>query len=240
MTPAAWLSCWLLLGTPEAAAAPSPATPSPSAAHELVVLVHGMGRTRRSMLPVQRALEQAGYEVLNHGYPSRRATVAESGQALAERIAAVERRPDIARVHMVGHSLGNIVIRWVIAYQRPSKLGRIVMLAPPNQGAHLADEFAPWLSWLSRPLPELTTRPGSAARAIPTPDDVEIGVIAGSYDYTVRPPETCLAGQRDHILVPSGHTFIMRKRQVQRLTKRFIRRGAFAEEAQASRPCPCP
>jgi hypothetical protein len=138
---------------------------------------------------------------------------------------------------MVGHSLGNIVIRWVIAYQRPAKLGRIVMLAPPNQGAHLADEFAPWLSWLSKPLPDLTTSPGSAARVIPTPDDVEIGVIAGSYDYTVRPQETCLSGQKDHILVPSSHTFIMRSRQVQRLTTRFIRRGWFAAGPREPSPC---
>jgi hypothetical protein len=44
-----------------------------------VVLVHGMGRTRASMASLSESLEEAGYETVNFGYPSRRLTVAESG-----------------------------------------------------------------------------------------------------------------------------------------------------------------
>ena len=186
------------------------------------------------MTPMERALEKAGYEVVNFGYPSRRETVAEAGRALADRLAGLEARPDVSRIHFIGHSLGNIVIRWVLAerMQTPfDKLGRVVMLAPPNQGARLADHFAPWLSWLSQPLPDLTTGSDSAARSIPTPQGVQIGIVAGSLDHTVRIDETYLRGQTEQVVVPAGHTFIMRKPLVQRLAIRFLRNGSFAWQA---------
>jgi len=151
MQTAAWLGLTLTLltarppdGHPDGPAGAVVATQV--APREMVVLVHGMGRTRCSMNPVRRALEAAGYEVLNHGYHSRRMTVKEAGEALTQRLSQFSERPEITRVHLVGHSLGNIVIRWVIANQHPANLGRVVMLAPPNQGARLADRFAGWLS----------------------------------------------------------------------------------------------
>lgn len=205
-------------GTPAAA---------PSGCRELVVLVHGMGRTPLSMRPLARALEREGYEVLNFGYPSRRNGAEHSARLLAERVALEEGRPEVRRVHLVGHSLGNILIRWMVANERPGKLGRIVMLAPPNQGARRADLAAPWLTWLSRPLPDLTTDPNSLARTIRTPAGVEVGVIAGSHDSTVRLPETHLDAETDHVVVDSGHTFIMRHRAVHELTASFLREGRF-------------
>ena len=122
---------------------------APSTTHDLVILAHGMGRTRFSMIPLAEALREAGFEVVNFGYPSRSASVAELAGGLSRRIAAEEARPDVGRVHLVGHSLGNILIRWVMANERPARLGRVVMLAPPNRGSHRADLAAPWLTWLS-------------------------------------------------------------------------------------------
>jgi len=220
-----------------AAEAPPPGARPASEPREVVVLVHGMGRTWRSMGPLQAALEASGYEVLNYAYHSRRAGLAEHGGALGERLALDEARPEVTRIHMVGHSLGNIVIRWVLANRRPAKAGRVVMLAPPNQGARLADLAAPWLTWLSRPLPDLTTDPNSAARALATPPGIEIGVIVGSKDHVVRPVDSCLDGQVDHIVISSGHTFIMRKQLVIDLTGRFLRTGSFGPQ---EKPWRCP
>lgn len=222
----------LIAGAPVAAATLPVAVPrqsEPSSRHDVVILAHGMGRTRFSMTPMAEALEAAGYEVVNYGYPSRSDEVAALARGLSSKIEHEEARDDVAHVHLVGHSLGNILIRWVIANQRPPKLGRIVMLAPPNRGSRRADMAAPWLSWLSAPLPELTTWQTSTVNSIPTPTDVPIGIIAGSHDGTVPVSQTfldppCLC---DHIVVPSGHTFIMRHSLVQRLTVSYLKSGSF-------------
>ena len=57
-------------------------------------------------------------------------TVAEIGQQLADDLA--ERDGEFDRVHFVGHSLGTVIIRWVLAQNsNEERVGRVVMLAPP-------------------------------------------------------------------------------------------------------------
>jgi len=60
------------------------------------------------------------------------------------------------------------------------------------------------------------------------PSEVEVGIIAGESDRTVAVAETRLDGARGHVLVPSGHTFIMLRRDVHRLVLTFLRSGCFA------------
>jgi hypothetical protein len=237
MKAAALLLFLTVLPAGTAAAVALPAAPRPAEVaedgspppHDVVLLVHGMGRTRFSMAPMASALENAGFEVVNFGYPSRSATVADLAEGLARRIAREEAREGVARVHLVGHSLGTILIRWVLANRRPEDLGRVVMLAPPNRGSRRADMAAPWLTWLSAPLPELTTSDTSTVRLIPTPPDVPIGIIAGVHDGTVPVTQTFLDGPClcDHVVVPYGHTFIMRHRLVHELTVSFLTNGSF-------------
>lgn len=196
----------------------------PAEARELVVLVHGLGRTPLSMLPLEWALEREGYEVLNWGYSSYRHSIPELGRRLADDLEA-RGGPPPGRLHFVGHSLGNIIVRWVLAHDRPDSVGRVVMLAPPNRGARVADRWAPWLGWLLVPLPELVTGEGGAALTIPPPEGVEVGVIAGRYDGKVTVEETRLAGAAGHLTVPAAHTFIMARGDVRRLVAGFLREG---------------
>src|SRR3712207_5785859 len=60
----------------------------PDDRRELVVLVHGMGRTRASMWLLGRSLESRGYRVLNWGYNSYADTVPALGRALAREVDA--------------------------------------------------------------------------------------------------------------------------------------------------------
>lgn len=195
-----------------------------------VVLIHGMGRTAVSMLPLARALTRAGYHTHRFGYASRSMTVTEAAEGLAARVARLEAAHPGARIHFVGHSLGNILVRWVLEHRRPTRPGRVVMLAPPNQGSSVADRLAEsWVAWVLRPLPELTTRPTSTVRSLPpAPPEVEIGVIAGDRDGKVTVEETHLTGETDHVVVESGHTFIMARPAVHALVLRFLASGAFA------------
>jgi len=201
--------------------------PSIEPGSEAVVLVHGLGRSPLSMLPLAWTLEREGYRVINFGYLSPLGGVDEHGEELAGVVAQLEADGEISRVHFVGHSLGNLVIRHVIGSGSPGKLGRVVMLAPPNQGSQAADRWEPWLGWLAEPLADLTTDSDGTARTLPAAGQVEVGVIAGAFDGKVRVEETVLQGQADHRVVPAGHTFIMWRIDVQRLTAAFLRNGSF-------------
>lgn len=192
---------------------------------ELVVLVHGMGRSPLSMLALEHDLEGAGYRVMNWGYSSTCCSIAELGTRLQSDL---ERgRGDAPRVHFVGHSLGNLVIRWALTRQTPPKsVGRVVMLAPPNQGSHTADRYSRWFGNVLAPLPELTTDPASTARTLPVPAGVAIGVIAGAADGKVTVAETQLDGARQ-ITVPGTHTFLMLQPAVLGLVRSFLKDGTF-------------
>ena len=113
-----------------------------SGSGERVVLLHGLGRTRRSMRRLRIALRAAGYQPLSWGYHSRRHRIAEHVahfRGRLEELAGAEEP-----VHFVGHSLGALIIRGALpepSESAPFPLGRIVMIAPPNHGADVAERF---------------------------------------------------------------------------------------------------
>lgn len=205
----------------------------PDDRRELVVLVHGMGRSRASMWLLGNRLEREGYRVLSLGYSSRD-SVPEIGGALAG--AVREKAGAAPRVHFVGHSLGNIAVRWMLSQERPGRVGRVVMLAPPNRGAAAADRWSPYLAWAVPQIGEMRTVGGSTVRALPpAPAGVDVGVIAGSRDGKVSIAETHLPGERDHAVVPAAHSFLMNRSDVQRMTVTFLRTGRFGHAVSARR-----
>jgi pimeloyl-ACP methyl ester carboxylesterase len=216
---------------------PSDTTPE---GRELVFVLHGLGRTRISMALLAMAMERAGFRVANWGYPSATGSIPAFGQALADEVALQAR--DAPRIHFVGHSLGNIVVRWMLANAPPPRPGRVVMLAPPNQGSRAADRFAPWLSWFLRPLTELRTDSESTVRTLIDAPGVEIGIIAGSRDRKVSVDEAHLPGATETIVLPTAHTVLMNRPDVHRLVARFLREGTFggaADGGSLSLPKPC-
>ena len=193
---------------------------------ELVVVVHGMGRTEMSMLPLAWTLERQGYDVINWGYSSTCCSVDELGQQLADHLHALD-GPEPAKIHFVGHSLGNIIVRHVLDNNPPAPMGRVVMLAPPNDGSEIADKYVDWLGWLWEPLEDLTTDEDSTVRTLAPIADREVGVIAGKYDGKVTVEETRIASIKDHYVVPAAHTFIMNRPDVHHLTVSFLEDGTF-------------
>lgn len=203
--------------------------PPPDSGRELVVVAHGLGRSTWSMRPMIKALEKAGYDVMPFGYSSYCCSIGEIGTKLQRRLDE-RMTPQHTRVHFVGHSLGNIIVRWVLTRDTlPERVGRVVMLAPPNQGAHAANTFNPWFGWLLRPMRELKADTAATVRKLPPVRVAEIGVIAARDDRTVKVPETRLDEARAHVQVPGGHSFIMRRDDVHALTVHFLRTGQFTD-----------
>ena len=208
-----------------------------------VVLLHGLGRTAHSMSPVAREAKRRGYAVLNLGYPSRTASVAD----LAEHVAHSIQRfaPEAPALDFVTHSLGGILLRVAVgAGLIPlDRIRRAVLLAPPNQGSEAAD-------FMVR-VPLLRRVPGVALGELGIGADgvvarlgrvsFECGVIAGSRtvnpilslvipgpDYgKVAVARATASGVRDFLVVPHSHPFIMRAAGVHRQIFHFLAHGHF-------------
>lgn len=193
---------------------------------ETVFLLHGLGRTPVSMMHLARRLDRAGYRPIVFGYWSTAGDIHQIARRLGERVRAAGRTAP--RIHFVAHSLGNIIIRSMLHHDAPEKVGRIVMLAPPNQGSRKADRYTPWIGWLTPHIQHLRTAEDSTARTLRLPDGVEVGIVAGARDGKVSVAESRLDGARDHAVVPCTHSFIMHRTDVHRLVVEFLRDGRFA------------
>ena len=206
---------------------------------EVVVLLHGIARTRLSLRPLEHLLAAAGYRTENLTYPSRRLSLEGIADWLHPRLASAWRAE---RVHFVTHSMGGLIAaRYLAAHGNRERTGCVVMLAPPNGGSEVADALhrLPPYRWLYGPAgQELTT----SARAGAMPPYYELGIIAGTrgglyplgrlfirgaHDGRVSVAISKHPGMADHLVVPASHSFIMRNAEVQRQTLHFLQHGSF-------------
>ncbi len=207
----------------------------------LVVLVHGMGRSRHCFHALARALRAKGYEVAAVTYPSTMRSI----DAHADQLARVLERTRGARsVSFVTHSLGGLVVRELLARQAPwqKKLEAkgLVMLGAPNRGSQLAAklEGSALYRLVTGPLAEGLTPRGAADIPEPT---VPFGVIAGGNgiprgknamirgdnDGVVAVADTVLPEMADFLLVDSIHTLLVSHPEVIRATLAFLATGRF-------------
>ena len=175
------ISNWHSMIIASLAGIPAITKPEEDGAEEHVVLLHGLGRTARSMSVIGWALEQEGYRVVNIGYPSTKGSIS----ALADRAIskAVNLCGDAHRVHFVTHSMGGILLRHWMNENALPQAGRAVMLGPPNGGSEIVDAFCDWRSFRLLHGPagrELTTREDRGPRRLSCCAPLETGIIAGT------------------------------------------------------------
>lgn len=216
--------------------------PAPGGRH-LVVLLHGIFRSKDSFSPMTRALRRAGYDAHALNYPSTRQSLedhADQLQLLLDRVQGVD------RVSFVTHSMGGIVARVLLGrtdapWRSRLEVNRLLMIGTPNRGAEIASQLQPISPFMAVAGPALHQLHPERAAEVPMPT-VPFGIVAGGRgtpqgfnpllpgdnDMTVTVEETKLPGAEDFLLVNAVHTFIMVHPQVIEATQRYLETGALS------------
>jgi pimeloyl-ACP methyl ester carboxylesterase len=180
--------------------------------------------------PLRRALQQQGFRAINWRYRSLRGSIEAHATKLAAKAKELDEDSGVERLHFVGHSMGAIVVRSALALSRPHKLGRVVLLAPPNRGARLADLALRLFGHRISAARELCSHPDSYVNRLAPAADLDCGIIAATWDHAVSLAATHLPGERDHIVLRSLHTLPLH-RHTPTQVGHFLRQGRFQRAA---------
>lgn len=212
-----------------------------------VVLLHGLAGSSVTMKVIEHKLERLDYQLVNIGYPSRSRSIKELAPVAIEP-ALAECEPQ-KKIHFVTHSMGGILLRQYLSNNALEGLGKVVMLAPPNQGNPLASSVGSnkALTWYFGPaLNEL------ADAGINLPDklgpvEFNLGVIAGTRshnpfgsrvlpgvdDGAVSVEQTKVQGMNAHTTVKANHLSILFKPSVYKQIVFYLQEGRFIAESHS-------
>jgi hypothetical protein len=211
---------------------PRPAVPA--------ILVHGMGRTRASMLVLAVRLRRRGFQPRLFAYSA----ALESFAACTERLRHfIDRNAGNTPYVVVGHSLGTVLLRSVAPCLRTQPVA-CFLVAPPAHASRVARALAPlWLFKLltgemgqllaneqfigSLPVPKCATRTyagtaGPKRRWLPFGDEPNDGVLAVSETLIPGIPTTP---------VRKLHTFIMNAPIIADDIRNVVSTQSFARQA---------
>lgn len=204
-----------------------------------VILVHGLWTPAVVCSLHAHWLAQRGYGTLRFGYPSVRRTLVENAENLRRFVAA----SGAGDIHLVGHSLGGLLILEMLAQADEPRVRRVVLLGTPCRGSHCAQRLAAvkgMPALLGRSIMQWLARPGDAAARLPT--TVAVGVIAGTRsvglgrvvpglprpnDGVVTLAETQLPGAADFLALPLAHSQLLASRSCALQIASFLDSGRF-------------
>lgn len=207
---------------------------------ELVILLHGLGRSDSAMWLLEDRLEDAGYSVFTLDYDSFQQS---PQQVLDSVFSSIEEccKEVEGTIHFVGHSLGGLIIRAYLDQQDVKKLGNVVLIGTPNNGTPLVDMYRDqwWMQFAGEMALALGTDNESFPKSLTKPD-YPFGVIAGAtesgfnddvfvgaHDGLVPVESTKLEGMSDFIQIEVGHSAMRYDGNVAFQTIHYLRYGYF-------------
>jgi pimeloyl-ACP methyl ester carboxylesterase len=189
------------------------------------------------MRPLAQRLKRCGYHPVLFNYRSLRNTIHTNAHALVQSV----QQQSGGTVHLVGHSLGGLVILQALQDNPALVAGRVVLLGSPVNGSVVAQRLyrrrmSRWLvgrgaegrlargggGWQG------TQQLGVIAGTRPVGVGHVLGGLAGPNDGTVTVAETELRGCTDALLVSTTHMGLVCARGVARAVCRFLQAGRFS------------
>jgi pimeloyl-ACP methyl ester carboxylesterase len=203
-----------------------------------VIYVHGLWmRGLESVLLGRRLSASYGYRVHQFRYRSVGAPLDDHIASLARSIAAV----DAPQVHLVGHSLGGLIILRCLENYPMRQPGRVVFIGTPSLGSQAARHVGQW-SWGRRMLGATVAQELAVRRDRCWQQPRELGIIAGSSsvglakllvrfrednDGVIAVSETRLPGAKQHLCLRASHSGMLFSTRVARETGSFLEYGTF-------------
>lgn len=197
-----------------------------------VVLVHGLWVPAAVMTLLAARLARSGCVTRSFAYRGR--------APLEANIEDLARYIDGRSVHLVGHSLGGVLIYDMLDRYPEMATGNIVLLGAPVRGCYAGRRLGSgalgrWLlgacavRWESREARWQRPAPlGVIAGTLPLGLGRALGVLPGDNDGVVCVDETTVEGMSERVLVSSGHSMLAVSRRVSELVGHFLRQGRFA------------
>jgi pimeloyl-ACP methyl ester carboxylesterase len=204
-----------------------------------VVYVHGLWMMGHEALLLQRRLRAGrGYRLHVFHYGSVRQSLEQIVRALRDRLARIEE----PQVHLLGHSLGGLIILECLRRYPMAQWGRVVFLGAPVMGSRIAARLGRLglaRAVLGRAVCEELLAPRERRWTLPR----ELGVIAGTLplglgqlvtrfgaqanDGSIAVSETKIPGATAHLALPVSHMGLLLSARVARETGSFLEYGRF-------------
>lgn len=196
------------------------------------------------MIPLERNLEQLGYECITPNLPLTYREFDYSAfllDGILEEIIKSNIAKD-EKIHLVGHSTGGLVIRKLVSKTKyASRIGRCVLIATPNRGSKLAKIAANL-----KPVVEIYKTLKSLNYEyieqidLTSQSDIEIAAIGGNKnnlllgnligdvnDGRVELRSVYYPELTDFITLPYGHNEIHHQPETAKMVDAFLKTGKF-------------
>ncbi len=194
------------------------------------------------MSDLAKYLTDNNYDVINLDYPSTDYNLYELSQKLKKEISL--HISENKKVNFIGYSMGGLLVRIILNDQKYKNMGKVVQLAPPNQGSEVADLVQNNFLYKKIYGPagaQLITNQEKIKDLLQDNIDYELGIIAGNFsidpissaiipgedDGKVSVAATKLKNMKDHITVNASHSFFPSNSKVQKQTLYFLQNGKF-------------
>lgn len=194
---------------------------------EWVIVLHGLLATARSMSVLAKRLRAQGFQTHLWEYASLQADIATHATFLAQFIN--ELAPQVAKLHIVAHSMGCIVTRAALEQVDTTQLSRVVFLAPPNHGSPVARWCEPLAGAQLAPARELADSRQSFVNGLSPNCLCETGILAARFDWLVPKTSAPLLQVQDFKTLNHTHNSLLFSRRVSRQVGHFLRYGFFGK-----------